>query len=78
VSAFDPDATEILMDDRANFVASYENIILQVRRGELTLPALEQVASDRRVRHAARRRDVGSAHASTWASELASLVTWGR
>jgi hypothetical protein len=45
VSGFDPAATEILIDEGPNFVASYKNVVLQVRTGAMTVPALEHMVS---------------------------------
>lgn len=45
MSAFDPAATEVFIDDGDIFVASYKNVILQIRRGAMTLAALEQMES---------------------------------
>ncbi|CAN5742617.1 hypothetical protein BH11MYX4_BH11MYX4_02620 [soil metagenome] len=60
MTAFDPDATEIFLDDGDNFVASYKNVVVQVRRGSMTLAGVEQVASILRLARARGRRQDGA------------------
>jgi hypothetical protein len=60
VSSFEPTATEIFIDDGDNFVASYKSVILQVRRGAMTLPVVEQMGSLLRLLRARQRSQAGA------------------
>jgi hypothetical protein len=60
VSAFEPAATEIFIDDGDNFVASYKTVILQVRRGVMTEPVVEQIGSLLRLLRARQRSQAGA------------------
>ncbi len=45
MAAFDPNAVEVYVDTKEHFIASYKNLLLQVRRGPLPLSVLDRVES---------------------------------
>ena len=45
MAAFDPNAAEVFVSTPDNFLASYKSVLLQVRRGPLTLPVLDRIES---------------------------------
>lgn len=60
LSAFDPAGAEIFIDDGDHFVASYRSVLLQIRRGAMTLPVLEQMESLLRILRARQRGKEGA------------------
>ena len=60
LSEFDPAGAEIFIDDGDHFVASYKSVLLQIRRGAMTMPVLDQMESLLRILRARQRGKEGA------------------
>ncbi|AKU99651.1 hypothetical protein AKJ09_06315 [Labilithrix luteola] len=73
-SSFDPAAVETFIDNGDLFVASYKSVLLQVRRGPLTMQALDHLES---IIHLARTRNQHKGGAYLGVLEESAELTGG-